>query len=228
MAETIETITLKLPKRMGNVNCYLVGIGSERILIDTGPAGDRGSLEWGLQDADCTPGDISLVVLTHGDSDHAGNCAFVRSEYKTKIAMHVDEVPAVKTGDLAAARPNVGAGTRRLAGLLRPVVGLKKADRFSPDMTFEGNEKLKAYGVDALLVHTPGHSIGSVSVLTREGDLFCGDLMENVSEPAPGSIVDDAEAQAESIEHVFKLGAKRIHPGHGDSFTAAEYQQGRM
>jgi glyoxylase-like metal-dependent hydrolase (beta-lactamase superfamily II) len=217
--ETIETISMKLPMGLGQVNCYLLGSGMERVLIDTGPTRARGTLEWALHAAECEPGEVSLIVVTHGDTDHTGNCAYLRDEFKTKIAMHPDEVPAVKGGNLTDTRENLSTSKRRLARLGGSFVRLKKADQFKPKITIEGGESLSAYGINARVVHTPGHSKGSISVLTSDGDLFCGDLMENRKGPAPGSIVDDEEQQAASIQKVKDLGAKMVYPGHGGAFA---------
>ena len=225
MSETIETITLDLPMGLSKVNCYLVGTGSKRVLIDTGPTRRRGSLEWALQDAECEPGDLSLIVLTHGDPDHTGNCAYLRKAFGAKAAMHVEEVGAVKDGNIAASRSNMTANARRLAKMVSPMVRLKRADRFKPDMTFTDGENLASYGVNALVIHTAGHSDGSVSILTDQGDLFCGDLMENIKGPAPGSIADDRDLQAASISRIIEMGAKMVYPGHGDPFTIEEYRE---
>ena len=223
MPETIETITLRLPLRMGKVNCYLIGTGSERVLIDTGPAKDRGTLEWGLHAAECEPGDISLIVITHADTDHTGNCAYLKKEFKTKVALHPDEVAAVTGGDLTQTRANITPGKRRLAKMGGSMTRLKPADQFKPNITVEGGETLSAYGVNARIIHTPGHSMGSISILTSDGDLFCGDLLENGKRgPGPGSIVDDEKLQAESIRKVIELGAKMVYPGHGEAFAIEE------
>jgi glyoxylase-like metal-dependent hydrolase (beta-lactamase superfamily II) len=206
------------------VNCYLLGSGSDRVLIDTGPARSRSTLEWSLSDADCEPGDLSLIVLTHGDMDHAGSCKYLRKEYGAKIGMSEAEIPAVTSGDMMAVRSGVSGGQRRLARIGGPLVKLKKADRFKPDVTFADGDELKEWGVDAIVVHTPGHSAGSLSVLTRAGSLFCGDLLENTKGPRPGSIVDEADQQAASIARLRELGAKMVYPGHGEPFPIEELE----
>ena len=63
---------------------------------------------------------------------------------------------------------------------------LKKSDRFQPDVCLEDGDDLREYGFDAQVLHLPGHSNGSIGVLTAGGDLFCGDLLRNWGKPAPG------------------------------------------
>ncbi len=63
MTSEIKTINL------GLVNCYLVKTGDGFFLIDTGWATKRTELEKELESAGCKPGNLKLVILTHGDSD---------------------------------------------------------------------------------------------------------------------------------------------------------------
>ena len=48
------------------------------MLIDTGKPEKRADLVARLERAGCRPGDLRLIVLTHGDYDHAGNAAYLR------------------------------------------------------------------------------------------------------------------------------------------------------
>lgn len=56
--------------RMGTVNCYLITAGTGYVMVDTAFAANRAGLERELQDAGCRPGDLRLIVMTHGDLDH--------------------------------------------------------------------------------------------------------------------------------------------------------------
>ena len=51
---------------LGGVNCYLVKTSAGFLLIDTGFSGKRADLEKELASAGCKPGDLKLVILTHG------------------------------------------------------------------------------------------------------------------------------------------------------------------
>jgi len=46
------------------------------------------TLENKLTTAGCLPGKLKLVIITHGDFDHTGNCAKLQQKYNCKIAMH--------------------------------------------------------------------------------------------------------------------------------------------
>jgi glyoxylase-like metal-dependent hydrolase (beta-lactamase superfamily II) len=64
----------------------------------------------------------------------------------------------------------------------------------------------------------PGHSLGSLAVLTGQGDCICGDLMANEKSPQPGPLVDDQQQMMASIQRLRDLGAKTVYPGHGKPF----------
>ena len=42
---------------------------------------------------------LRLIVLTHGDYDHAGNAAYLREKYGSKVAMHRDDSGRVERAD---------------------------------------------------------------------------------------------------------------------------------
>ncbi|HWR70506.1 MAG TPA: MBL fold metallo-hydrolase, partial [Dehalococcoidia bacterium] len=66
-------MSLGLPFRIGRVNCYLIETDSGFVLIDTGASNRRKDIEKELESAGCKPGDLKLIILTHGDFDHMGN-----------------------------------------------------------------------------------------------------------------------------------------------------------
>ena len=100
MKQEISTISLLLPYRSGDVNCYLIETSDGYLLIDTGCPNNRTELERELESAGCQRGNLKLIVLTHGDFDHTGNAAYLRKKFGTKIAMHHDDAGMVEHGDI--------------------------------------------------------------------------------------------------------------------------------
>jgi hydroxyacylglutathione hydrolase len=94
-----------------------------------------------------------------------------------------------------------------------------KSERFKPDAYIEDGEDLSEDGFDARVVHIPGHSKGSIGILTSSGDLFCGDLLENIHKPKLNSIMDDLTTANTSVEKLSQLGIRTVYPGHGKPFT---------
>jgi hydroxyacylglutathione hydrolase len=190
------------------------------ILIDTGISFQRGALKKALNQAECRPGDLKLIVITHADFDHTGNCAWLRGKYGAVIAIHRDDSAAVESGRMLLSRKN-----RRgvIARGLMYIAGLLIFRRFKPDVFIADGDDLSRYGLDARVVHIPGHSMGSVGVLTGDGDLFCGDLLVNNKRPGPTNLVDDAAELNASIEKIKNLNIKTVYPGHGKPFTMEEF-----
>ena len=197
------------------MNCYLLETRTGFLLIDTGASNGRSRLEHELDTAGCTPGNLDLIVLTHGDFDHTGNAAHLREKYRVKIAMHHHDSGMAEHGDMfwnrSSGNPTVG--------IIAPLLfRFPKANRFKPDIYVEEGDDLSEYGLQARVLSIPGHSKGSVAILTAEGDLFCGDLLENADKPAINSIMDDAAVAEASIEKLRGLEIGTVYPGHGRPF----------
>lgn len=207
------------------VNCYLIRTGDGFVLIDTGFLFRRRGIDKELEKAGCRPGSLRLIIITHADTDHTGNAVYLRDKYGAKIAMHRAEADATEKGNLRFNRKLNKSSTRIMAWLVfnLPFAGLSKSDRFTPDLFIEDGSDFSEYGFDARALHIPGHSIGSIGILTSGGDLFCGDLMiTSRGRPVRNSLVDDLAEMNASIERLKNLDIKMVYPGHGRPFTMAE------
>lgn len=223
MGFEFQTITLKLPLGMGSVNCFLIETDEGHVLIDTGGRNNRKEVMQALERAGCQPGRLKLVLLTHGDSDHAGNAAYLRAMYGCKIAMHRDDLGMVEQGDMFAGRKKPNFVLRTLLPIFSRLVG---SERFSPDLLLEDGEDLSDAGLEATVLSIPGHSKGSIAILIPDGTLFCGDLLENLKTPALNSIMDDPEGAENSLRKLRSLNVSQVYPGHGRPFQGEMFPQG--
>jgi glyoxylase-like metal-dependent hydrolase (beta-lactamase superfamily II) len=242
----IKIITLPLPFRLGTVNCYLVETNAGFVLVDTGGSNQRAELEKELVGAGCQPGVLQLIVLTHGDFDHIGSAAYLREKFGTQIAMHQDDAGMAERGDMFWNRKSGGTLFRMIAPLL---FRFAKSDRFKPDFYIEEGRDFSDYGFDAQVLSLPGHSKGSIGILTAGGDpstgsprrslsraeprgsgqagqaLFCGDLLENSDKPALNSIMDDLVAANASVEKLKGFEVNTVYPGHGKPFPMEQFMK---
>jgi hydroxyacylglutathione hydrolase len=92
-----------------------------------------------------------------------------------------------------------------------------------PDILVGDGDDLSQYGLDGRVVYIPGHTTGSIGVLTGEGDFFCGDLLTNSGRPEKNRLVDDEAEMDASIEKLKTLGVKTVYPGHGKPFRMEEF-----
>ena len=217
MSHKIETICL------ASVNSYLLAVENGFVLIDTGKPERRGELNARLDDAGCRLADLRLILITHGDYDHAGNAAFLREAHGATIAMHGDDAARVEQGNWTLGmkpKPDKFPLFYRIVSrFIRP----GPFDTFAPDVYLADGQTLQNFGLDATVLHLPGHTRGSVGVLTASGDLFCGDLMDSmIGKPSLEFFIDDMPAAQASLARLRQLDVGMVYPGHGKPFRLTD------
>jgi glyoxylase-like metal-dependent hydrolase (beta-lactamase superfamily II) len=233
-AITEKITTIKLPIsvgiiRLSDVNCFLIGNNSGFVLIDTGISTQRIELEKSLERANCYPGNLRLIILTHGDFDHTGNAAYLGNRFNAPVAIHSSDKQMVETGDMSSNRKNNLFNIlifRHVAYYFHALSFFSQSSRlqhFTPDFTFDEGYSFSRYGFDAEVIHLPGHSLGSIGILTASGDLFCGDLLVNRRKPHLNYLLDDRAAAMASVAKLTGLSIKTVYPAHGDSFTMEKF-----
>jgi glyoxylase-like metal-dependent hydrolase (beta-lactamase superfamily II) len=93
-------------------------------------------------------------------------------------------------------------------------------EKFSPDIYLEDGRPLADFGFDAKVFHIPGHTPGSIAILTSDGSLFPGDTILNRGKPSGATIIWDGEKLAESLKRLGTLTVNNVYPGHGKPFKA--------
>lgn len=214
MLAELVTIGVPMPFNLGNVNCYLIKTDKGFILVDTGAPTGRMYIEKELVRLGCHAGNLQLILLTHGDFDHIGNAAYLRQKFATKIAMHPDDAGMAERADMFWNRGKANVLVRTLVPTL---FGFTKKARFSPDILIEDGFDLSDYGFEARILTIPGHSKGSVGILTASGDLFCGDLLMN-DKDHPSLGFGKPAAFLSSVNRLKSLPVRTIYPGHGNPF----------
>ena len=100
--------------------------------------------------------------------------------------------------------------------------------RFAPltaDILLDDGADLSAYGVAARTVLLPGHSPGSLGIVTAKGDAFVGDLFVNYTVPSQPLYLSDRAAWQRSYERVRALAPRAIYVGHGEPFSGDKLAQ---
>jgi hydroxyacylglutathione hydrolase len=192
--------------------------GDHHILVDTGEETSREHLLHALADAGLGAQDLTLVILTHAHASAAGNAAWLQRTFQVPIAVHTADAPIVASG---VERP------RGLSHTLVEAMQLVRAARFepvSPDVVFGHTLSLVPFGVTATLVHTPGHTIGSSSVVSPSGDAVVGDLLQGgrfggrlwAHRPVRPAFAEAPERILRSLALLQRLGVQRVHPRVGE------------
>ncbi len=199
-------------------NCYLLKGTGGTILIDPGPPGGASVVMAEAEKAGVQPADVRLILISHGHLDHYGAAAKVKAWCGAPIAAFHSE-PAFsqdRRNALPPAQTLRGSLVRWLYLLLSPLAHLQPLEA---DHLLDDGSNLAHFGVDARILLVPGHSPGSLAVVTGDGDAFVGDLVVNYAVPSQPIYLSDREAWQESYERILALSPRMVYVGHGEPFS---------
>ncbi len=203
---------------LGATSAYVIK-GPVPILIDAGMVGQQATLRFKLRRVGVEVSDLALIVVTHAHSDHAGCLAWLRTSTDAAIACSRATMDNLGRGASAGMRPRTVVGRLALPLLSR----IAKYPAVQGDVAVDDAMTLAPYGIDGVLLPTPGHTCGCLSVLLGE-DAIVGDLVSGKfgrpSVPSMPMLLEDRDAWAESVRAVLARGVRRFHPAHGGPFDA--------
>lgn len=182
-------VRISLPAPAANAFLFL---GQRPALVDTGLTETGPVLLEALSLLGVDPGRVSLVLLTHEHYDHVGGAfAFPNA----LVAAHPLAAAKLKHGDLGTTRVRVAR---------------------APDLELEHGSSVHLGDVSLRVLHTPGHSSGSVCLYERSrGLLVTGDTAfarGTLPHILPSGSRGD---QLESLVRLASLPARLMLPGHG-------------
>jgi glyoxylase-like metal-dependent hydrolase (beta-lactamase superfamily II) len=178
-----------------STNYWVISAGTSRLLVDLGWPGTMGRMRASLRRMDVPITEIRYGLATHYHIDHAGLAQELKLAGAPLLLLQVQipAIPQMKTW-------------------------IKPQDQYL-EVTMHDNvviscqesrSLLEQIGIPGEILHTPGHSDDSVSVLLDDGSVFTGDL------PPPQYIgLEDPEVVRESWRLLRARGAKHVYPAHG-------------
>ncbi|MFP4164742.1 MAG: MBL fold metallo-hydrolase [Chitinispirillaceae bacterium] len=155
---------------VGIVKAFLIR-GKGNILVDTGIAGTERKVLNEIRNAGVRIEDISLVVLTHVHSDHTGGLYEIKKRTGARVAVHKSEAGFLKQGRSADIKPSSFLGR-----IVFPFLRNSSFRSVKPDIEIDEELSLDEFGIEGTVIHTPGHTDGSVSVMLSTGEAIIGDL----------------------------------------------------
>lgn len=204
----------------GRSNVFLLTNGRADILIDTGPGFMWETLQKRLGQLQINK--IDLLILTHSHFDHAANAAKIREKYNSRVIIHESEAGYLATGDNI-----LPSGTNTVTKfLVRTFAGkFRSIALYQPckyDYTVDDIFELSDFGFNAYLMHTPGHTSGSVSVITDNEIALVGDTMFGVFRRTVfPPFASDPGQLLNSWEKLLKTGCRLFIPSHGSANSKA-------
>ena len=210
-----ETMLRVHPIRTWMSNAYLVENETGLYLVDACAPGSHNQI---LQKIDELGKELKLIVITHAHFDHYGSAGAIRRVTQARIAIHSADAPAMARGQ-PPIRSAHGRGrfTLPFLPLMNSVSRPLKTDA---DVILEGDSRLDGFGLPARVLHTPGHTAGSICLLVDDpqGGLlaFTGDLVTAGREPALQRLyADDWVEMARSLARLQAAQPGQVYCGHG-------------
>ncbi|MEW2371930.1 MBL fold metallo-hydrolase [Streptomyces sp. NPDC048387] len=200
-----------------HINAYLL-LGRRPVLVDAGTPGSGRRIHDQIAAHGVDPTDVSLIVVTHGHIDHFGSAAELHRLTGAPVAGHIADLGPFRTGQVREPYLPTGPMGRLMA---RNKDLHARVEPFEPDVLVTGETRLEDFGIQARIMPTPGHTAGSVSVLTDHGDLVAGDLIANSffglvrGRPANPPFHDDPLLNLASLREMLALDPAALHVGHG-------------
>jgi glyoxylase-like metal-dependent hydrolase (beta-lactamase superfamily II) len=185
----IHRISLPTPFYVGPVNVYLIE-GEPLTLVDAGPRTDEAieALRAGLARVGRKISDIRRVIITHAHADHYGLARLIVEESGATPYIHSWDAPSVSSSmDYTAYRKLLVA-----AGVPGPIIGRMEAGYetfrgFAYPLdhveTLEDEDEIIFEHESLKVVHTPGHTPGSICLVRTSNRLvFASDtVLKNIT-----------------------------------------------
>ncbi|MFQ5648332.1 MAG: MBL fold metallo-hydrolase [bacterium] len=187
-------------------NCYVVACEETRQGVVLDPGDEIAKIVRKIEEHKLT---IKLILLTHGHLDHVKEVVAFQKEIDVPVLMHADD--QFLLDNLPAQAAAFGMTTS----------GIPSVDKY----IHEG-EKIEFGHSVFEVVHTPGHSPGSVTFLAQ-GVAFVGDVLfaESIGRTdLPGG---DYDTLIRTIKtRLLLLGDEtQVFPGHGPTTTIGHERQ---
>ena len=222
----MKTKIVKIPV-LGDhlVNTYLL-IGRRPVLVDCGMPSSGDRIWNGITAAGIDPTDLEMIIVTHGHVDHFGAATELQARTGAPVAAHEGDLPTYLAGHSDRARRQPIGVFGHLFTRTPPPNEVTRP--LHPDRVLTGEYRLHEHGIDGRIIHTPGHTAGSVSILLDQGDLIAGDMLTGgflgllQYRPSNPPFHDDPQQALRSLQAALSLGPHTLHIGHGGPMAAAK------
>lgn len=195
-------------------NVFLFSANGKNILIDTSSAGEWWKLKRQLKILEIKK--IDFLILTHTHYDHAANAAAIKREFGAKVIVNLREESFLRTGENPFLK-----GTNFMTGFMVKSFGKQYLSKMKyepclPDIIVDQTLELKSICPDIYILHTPGHSPGSQSIIVDDDIAIVGDAMFGV---LPGSVFPPFAADVTDLilswGKLLETGCRVFIPSHG-------------
>ena len=211
---------------LGRANAYFVISEGQVLLIDTGIRRNEQRIVQALEDLSLSPSNIRLIILTHTHYDHCGSLKALKGMTGAKIIVHHSEAACLREG--YGGFPRGTTWLTKIISLVGRTIGKRLGgyEPVSPDITISERFGLEEYGMEGYILPTPGHTLGSMSVIILNSHAIVGDTLFNLfRKSAFPPFADDEEELLRSWGALYDKGCRYFYPGHGNPFGIDKFRQ---
>jgi hydroxyacylglutathione hydrolase len=183
-----------------SANCYIVGSEETGAGLVIDPGGNPDAINRAIDE---TRLDIELIVLTHGHSDHIAALYEVQDHTGAMVAIHAEDADFLEGWGPTSSQ-----------------FGISYRTPHPPDRLLGEGDIIVAGGLSFTVVHTPGHTPGSICLLSGE-KVFTGDTLFR---RGIGTTLMPGSSRPQLIESIHRRvmvlpDETVIYPGHGRETT---------
>ncbi len=203
--------------KFGFAKAYLLEVEKGLVLIDAGLPNSENKLWKYMEKQKLKPKNIKLIIITHGHQDHVGSLKAIKNKTKAPILIHEHDGFLLNAG----ISPKVFPTSWILKKFYNPEREIRVTP-IKPDIIITDEYSLEEYGVNGKVIHTPGHTKGSISVIMDSKYAFVGDITMKIP-PLSFSyqpiIAENMEQIYSSWQKIIDHGVEKIFPSHGKVFN---------
>ena len=191
--------------KYSNTNTYLIVGERTKILFDTGWAGTFPAFCQSMGELGIPVQDIDYILISHFHPDHMGIAQDIADLGATIVIADVQQAYVHAADEVLM---------RDAKASFRPI----DDDAVQVLPVAESRGWLHGLGIEGEILHTPGHSDDSISLMLDSGELFVGDL-----NPLYELDLHRGTTIGESWDKLFALKPTKVYYGHAKS---AEVERG--
>jgi len=218
------------------IRCFLIPCDGGYLMVDTNMPGTYSRFGKKLRALGIDLTEIKYLLLTHHHDDHAGFAADLLHDTNARLIVHKEAVPSLQKGQTESPFTEKGMEQgqflnrwiRYTMALMSAAVqrewGYPPVEIGDRDFVVHGDnlDLLRGIGVPGVILHTPGHSRDSISIVLEDGNALVGDAAMNYmrffgTRYRP-IYAEDYDQVYESWRKLIDHGARVIYTAHGAPF----------
>ena len=191
---------IRIPVGIYAANCYIIYSESTKDGIVVDPGGDADEILKIINEHNLI---IKYIILTHGHADHIGGIIELNNILDVPVMIHEGDSDILVDG-------NKNLSTIMAMGTIET----------EADVIIKGGEIIEFGDIKAEIIHTPGHTLGGISIKI-EDSIITGDTLFAGSIGRTDLFGGDYNTIIESIKNKIMVypDETRVYPGHGPTST---------